>query len=199
MPTSVRNNSLVKTATLAATMMIAVALPAAAQSTKYKPITVKTPDGLTISAQQWGNPDGPEILFIHGFAQSHLSWMRQFDGELANEFNIVTYDFRGHGNSDKPLDPTRYRDNKAWGDEVQAVMDAAGLKRPVLSGWSYAGRVITDYVATHGAARLAGINYAGSSIRVDPTTVGNNIANLQLMNSEDLVTNIEATRNFVHG
>jgi non-heme chloroperoxidase len=166
---------------------------------KHKPISVKTPDGLTISAQQWGNPGGREILFIHGFAQSYLSWMRQVDSELANEFRIVTYDLRGHGNSDKPLDPARYRDSRAWGDEVQAVMDAAGLKRPVLSGWSYAGRVISDYLATHGADRLAGINYVGSSIRVDPATVGDNIVNLPLMASEDLVTNIAATRSFVHG
>jgi non-heme chloroperoxidase len=78
-------------------------------------------------------------------------------------------------------------------------MDAAGLKRPVLSGWSYAGRVISDYLATHGADRLAGINYVGSSIRVDPATVGDNIVNLPLMASEDLVTNIAATRSFVHG
>jgi non-heme chloroperoxidase len=69
----------------------------------------------------------------------------------------------------------------------------------VLSGWSYAGRVISDYVATHGAENLAGIHYVGSSIRVDPTTVGDNIVNLPLMASEDLVTNIEATRSFVHG
>ncbi len=166
---------------------------------KHRPIAVKTPDGLTISAQQWGNPDGPEILFIHGFAQSHLSWMRQTDSDLAKEFRIVTYDLRGHGNSDKPVDPSRYRDSRAWGDELQAVMDAAGLKRPVLAGWSYAGRVISDYVAVHGGDKLAGIDFVGSSIRADPAMVGDNITNLPLMASEDLVTNIEATRSFVHG
>src|SRR5882757_6125117 len=89
---------------------------------KHKPISVKTPDGLTISAQEWGNPAGPEILFIHGFSQSHMSWMRQVDSDLAKEFRIVTYDLRGHGNSDKPEDKARYRDSKAWGDEVQAVI-----------------------------------------------------------------------------
>jgi non-heme chloroperoxidase len=189
-------HGLTKTATLATALL--------RKAVKHKPISVKTPDGLTISAQQWGNPGGPEILFIHGFAQSYLSWMRQVDSELADEFRIVTYDLRGHGNSDKPLDPARYRDSQAWGDEVQAVMDATELKRPVLAGWSYAGRVISDYLATHcagsdGAGKLAGINYVGSSIKVDPATVGDNIANLALMASEDLVTNIEATRSFVHG
>src|SRR5437762_7965149 len=108
-------------ATLATAWLIAIAQPGSAQNLKYKPISVKTPDGLTVSAQEWGNPAGPEILFIHGFSQSHMSWMRQVDSDLAKEFRIVTYDLRGHGNSDKPLDAARYRDSKAWGDEVQEI------------------------------------------------------------------------------
>ena len=187
------------TATIAAALLVAMTQPGLSDGLKYKPISVKTPDGLTISAQEWGNPTGPEILFIHGFSQSHLSWMRQVEGDLAKEFRIVTYDLRGHGNSDKPLDPARYRDSKAWGDEVQAVIDAAGFKRPVLVGWSYAGRVISDYVATHGAGQLAGINFVDASIKADPALVGDNLKNLPLMASEDLVTNISATRTFVHG
>ena len=198
MKITVPDRRLVK-ATLAAAMLVAVAQPGFADGLKYKPINVKTPDGLTISAQEWGNPAGPEILFIHGFSQSHLSWMRQVDSDLAKDFRLITYDLRGHGNSDKPLDPARYRDSKAWGDEVQAVIDAAGLKRPVLVGWSYAGRVISDYVATHGAGQLAGINFVDASIKADPAMVGDNLKNLPLMGSEDLATNIAATRTFLHG
>src|ERR1044072_3827550 len=131
-------------AALTGAALLAAVTQGSAQNLKYKPISVKTPDGLTISAQEWGNPAGPEILLIHGYAQSHMSWMRQVDSDLARGFRIITYDLRGHGNSDKPDDKARYHDNKAWGDEVKAVMDAAGLKRPVLVGWSYAGRVISS-------------------------------------------------------
>jgi non-heme chloroperoxidase len=198
MTISVSGSRLVK-ATIATGLFIALAQPGFGQELKYKPINVKTPDGLTISAQEWGNPAGPEILFIHGFSQSHLSWMRQVDSDLAKDFRIITYDLRGHGNSDKPLDPARYRDSKAWGDEVQAVIDTAGLKRPVLVGWSYAGRVISDYVATHGAGQLAGINFVDAGIKADPAMVGDNLKNLPIMASEDLATNIAATRTFVHG
>src|SRR5271163_3866495 len=105
--------------TVAAALFVAMAQSSLAQNPaqepKYKPIAVTTPDGLAISAQEWGNPAGPEILFIHGFSQSHLSWMRQVNSDLAKEFRIVTYDLRGHGNSDKPLDPASYRNSKAWG------------------------------------------------------------------------------------
>ncbi len=33
---------------------------------------VKTPDGVDISVREWGNPQGPEILFIHGYAQVNV-------------------------------------------------------------------------------------------------------------------------------
>jgi non-heme chloroperoxidase len=183
----------------AAALVAMMAQPGWGEELKYKPILVKTPDGLTIAAQEWGNPAGPEILFIHGFSQSYLSWTRQVDSELAKEFHMVTYDLRGHGNSDKPLDPAAYRDSKAWGDEVQAVIDAAGLKHPVLVGWSYAGRVISDYLATHGAGQLAGINFVDAPIKADPALIGDNLKNQPGMASEDLSTNIAATRTFVHG
>src|SRR5262245_26877521 len=149
-----------------AAFLIALATSAQAQEQKFKAVSAKTPDGLTISAQDWGNPNGPEILFIHGFSQSHLSWIKQVtSSDLAKEFHMVTYDLRGHGNSDKPLEPERYKTSKYWGDEVQAVMDATGLKRPVLVGWSYGGRVMADYLTTHGTAKLAGLNYVDAGQR----------------------------------
>jgi pimeloyl-ACP methyl ester carboxylesterase len=186
-------------ATLTTALFVALAQPGSAQNLKYKPISVKTPDGLTISAQEWGNPNGPEILLIHGFSQSHMSWMRQVNSDLAKEFRIITYDLRGHGNSDKPDDKARYHDNKAWADEVKAIMETAGLKRPVLVGWSYAGRVISDYVTAYGADKLAGINFVDASIKFFPEFVGENLKNLPIMGSEDMATNIQATRDFVHG
>jgi non-heme chloroperoxidase len=183
---------------LAAFLMAAVT-PGQAQEQKFKAVLVKTPDGLTISAQDWGNPNGLEILFIHGFSQSHLSWIKQVtSGDLAREFHMVTYDLRGHGNSDKPLEPERYKTGKYWADELQAVMDATGLKRPVLVGWSYAGRVMADYLTIHGPAKLAGLNYVDAGQKGDPSFFGPNLRNLPLMASEDLATNIAATRAFLH-
>src|SRR5579871_2345160 len=137
----------------AAFILTAISTSSLAQEKKFKALSVKTPDGLTISAQDWGNPNGPGIIFVHGFSQSSLSWIKQVtDADLAKEFHMVTYDLRGHGNSDKPLEPERYKDSKAWGDELQAVMDATGLKRPVLVGWSYGGRIIADYLRTYKTA-----------------------------------------------
>jgi hypothetical protein len=47
---------------LIAAFLVTFAIAGLAQEQKFKAVPVKTTDGLTISAQDWGNPDGPEIL-----------------------------------------------------------------------------------------------------------------------------------------
>lgn len=194
---------LVRTAAVISAVAFFAAAPCAVAQTpapKFKAYSVKTPDGLTIAAQEWGNPNGPEIVFIHGFSQSHLSWIKQVtDAGLAREFKMVTYDLRGHGNSDKPLEPEKYKTGKFWADELKAVMEATGLKRPVVVGWSYGGRIMADYLTTYGAANVAGLNYVDAGQKGDPAFVGPNLKNQPAMMSDDLAANIAATRAFLHG
>ena len=130
--------------------------------------------------------------------QSHLSWSRQTGSELAREFRMVTYDLRGHGDSDKPLERERYRSGKAWADEVAAVMAAAGLRRPVLVGWSYAGRVISDYLGAYGSAGIAGIDFVNARTNSDPRFAGQfSSIHFKDLVAEDLNTRIAATRTFL--
>ena len=173
--------------------MAAVSAPGYGQQTPYKSLAARTPDGVSIAVQDWGNPAGPQILFIHGFSQASLSWARQTNSELAKEFHIVTYDLRGHGNSDKPLEPEKYKESKGWADEVKAVMETAKLKRPVLVGWSYGVHVIADYLRIHGVAHLAGLNYVDGVTKSDASFFGDGLKVQPLMFSEDLATNIAAT------
>jgi non-heme chloroperoxidase len=133
---------------------------------------VSTPDGVRVSVGEWGNPAGPEILLIHGLAQSVLSFKRQTGSELVQHFRIVAYDLRGHGSSDKPLDAAFYRDGKRWADEVHAVMTAMGLRKPVLVGWSLGGRVVRQYLMSYGDDALSGVNFLASRPIEDPSIVG---------------------------
>lgn len=162
-----------------------------------KTFKVQTPDGVSIAAQEWGNPDGPEILFIHGFSQSHLSWSRQFGRELAKTFRLITYDIRGHGSSDKPLDEVYYRDHKRWAGELKSVMEAAKVKKPVLVGWSYGGRIIAEYLMEYGDKNIAGIVFVGAFLKVDNQTRGPATPAVLKMTSEDLTENIENTIAFL--
>jgi pimeloyl-ACP methyl ester carboxylesterase len=146
----------------------------AAPPLPYRAHTVRTPDGLQIAAYEYGNPQGPAILFIHGFGQAALSWDRQTrDPDLAREFRLVAYDFRGHGMSDKPIGDAYYKPGKPWGDEVRAVIEQTGLVRPVLVGWSYGGRVMGDYLTEHGQAAIGGLNFvAATTSSADATRFG---------------------------
>jgi len=159
---------------------------------------VKSAEGTPIAVQEWGNPKGREILFIHGFNQSHLSWSRQFsDPALAREFRMVTYDLRGHGASGKPLDREAYIADKLWADDLAAVIETAGLKKPILVGWSYGGRIISDYLRHHGGSRIAGINYVGARTVNNGSMFGPGRVHFAKMISENLATNIEGTHGFL--
>jgi non-heme chloroperoxidase len=118
--------------------------------------TVTGGGGLQLHVEETGNPDGRPILFIHGFSQCRLAWSKQLNSDLANDFRLVAMDIRGHGLSAKPRDA--YGDAKLWADDVQAVIGVLGLDRPILSGWSYGGVIICDYVRVHGEGRIGGIH-----------------------------------------
>jgi non-heme chloroperoxidase len=127
---------------------------------------VHSTDGTRLAAQEWGHSNGPTIVFIHAWSQSHLGWAPQFQGELASTFRLISFDHRGHGESDKPVSLAAYTDQQLWADDVAAVLDAAKVERAVLVPWSLGGVVALDYIARHGTQRVAGINFvaAGNAI-----------------------------------
>src|SRR5215213_11440459 len=72
------------------------------------------------------------------------------------------------------------------------------MKRPVLVGWSYGGRVISDFVRVHGLVRVAGVNFVAALTKsADSSFYGPGIKHREGMQSDDLATNIAATRAFL--
>jgi pimeloyl-ACP methyl ester carboxylesterase len=159
--------------------------------------TIKTPDGVAIATQEWGYASGPEIVFIHGFSQCHLCWKKQIESELAESFRIVTFDLRGHGDSEKPLEAASYRESSRWAQELHSVIAEAHLQRPVLVGWSYAGRVIGDYLLTYGDDAIAGINFVDAMTKASPewTSPGGKL--VSAMSAAEPDENIEHTLAFL--
>jgi non-heme chloroperoxidase len=133
---------------------------------------VSAPDGVKLATYEWGNPAGPEVVLIHGFAQAHLCFAPQFESELARDFRLVALDHRGHGASDKPADPKAYANSEIFARDLAAVLDAKKLKHPVLVGWSMGGRITRQYLLAFGDARLAGVNFVGSLVVEDPSCRG---------------------------
>lgn len=168
-------------------------------ATDYRSFSVRAPDGTRLAAREWGNPDGAEILLIHGISQSQLSFLRQTRSALAAEFRLVSFDLRGHGESAKPEARERYCEMRPWADDVRAVIAAARLKRPILVGWSFGARVIAHYLGVHSEGAIGGINFAGGRAVFDAAIAmrGDGAAFLAPMQSPDLEVNIPATADFV--
>jgi non-heme chloroperoxidase len=158
--------------------------------------------GLRLHVREWGKADGPPILFIHGWSQNHLCWAKQYESALADEFQLIAYDLRGHGMSEAPVEPEHYIDGKLWADDVAAIIDELRLDRPVLVGWSYGSFVICDYVRAYGQDRIAAINFVEGAVKLGEAAFGTLIGPAFLdhfvgATADDLPTNIQAMRSFV--
>jgi non-heme chloroperoxidase len=125
---------------------------------------VRTPDGVQLAVYEHGPAGAQSIVFIHAFSQGSHTWEAQVEA-LSRDFHVVTYDMRGHGASDRPLDPAQYTDVERWADELAAVLQATNARNPVLVGWSYGGYVISDYVRKYGQDQLGGLVFVGSNTK----------------------------------
>lgn len=104
--------------------------------------TVTATDGVPLAVQTNGDPDAPTVLCVHGYPDDHTVW----DGvvaELVDTFHVVTYDVRGAGESERPVDRSAYRLDRLEAD-LAMVADAVSPRRPVhllghdwgsLQGW----------------------------------------------------------------
>ncbi len=147
--------------------------------------------------QDWGAAAparAPGVLLVHGYAQSHRCWLHQLASPLAREFHLVSYDLRGHGDSDKPLQPEYYREAKRWADELRAVIEACGLERPVVMVWSYSGRVILDFLSVYGEQALSGVIMVSATSSLAAQLRGPASPLLEQMSDTDPLRRLEATR-----
>ncbi len=161
---------------------------------------VTTSDGVRLSVREYGKLDGPPIIFVHGIAQSQLSFERQVHSDLAKKYHLITYDLRGHGESDKPLQESAYTSGRRMSDDLRSVIAAtAGGRKPVLVGWSLGGIIVAQYLSDYGDGEIAGVNFVGARIakpQEQPARMPGT-AHLGPMQSNDLEANIRATALFV--
>jgi pimeloyl-ACP methyl ester carboxylesterase len=174
----------------------------AAATGRMRTRAVRGGGGLRLHAREWGPADGPPIVFIHGWSQNHLCWVKQYESGLADEFRLVAYDLRGHGMSEAPLEPEHYSDGRLWADDLAAIIDQLRLDRPVLVGWSYGSFVISDYLRAHGQEGIAAINFVEGAVKLGEAAFGTLIGPGFLdhfvdATADDLPTNLRAMRSFV--
>jgi len=123
-------------------------------------------NAVNLNVLETGNPAGPCVLFIHGFSQSAWAWEQQLGGELAKTHRLLAMDIRGHGESDKPLEPENYTDAQSWADDIAAVIAHSGAQKVMLVGWSYGGFIICDYLRKYGQDKLSGLVFVGAATKM---------------------------------
>jgi pimeloyl-ACP methyl ester carboxylesterase len=94
------------------------------------------------------DPAGPgeAVLFVHGNVSSSLFWQQALlDVGATGRHRVLAVDLRGYGETEPlPIDATRgMRD---WADDIGALIDALGLTRVHLVGWSMGAGVVLQYL-----------------------------------------------------
>lgn len=108
------------------------AMPTAATfSTRFA-----TGDGLTLAVDVFGSANQPTLLFAHGFGQTRGAWKAAAHALAGEGYRCVTFDSRGHGESDR-VPGGAYHMEQFVSDVVQLAH--AQPDKPVLVGASMGG------------------------------------------------------------
>ena len=93
-------------------------------------------NGVQLRYELDGTAEVPLVL-VHGGWGSHQQWLRVAPG-LAQSFRVLSYDRRGHSQSEHPPGQLRIRDNV---DDLVALIENLGLAPAYVAGNSYGGSI----------------------------------------------------------
>ena len=110
-------------------------------------VMVSAPDGHKIVYDVDGN--GPALLLLTGLMQTRKGWReRGYTGRLSRKWRVVAIDPLGHGESDKPHVTDAYG-LKELADHSAAVLDAAGIERADVWGYSRGALLLVALMQFH--------------------------------------------------
>ena len=101
-----------------------------------------TVNDLTVSYNDDGQDGAPVIIFIHGFPFNKSMWDKQFNA-LKNNYRVIAYDVRGHGNSDAGTGDFSI---ELFVKDLLNFMDALKIDKTMLCGLSMGGYIALNAV-----------------------------------------------------
>jgi sigma-B regulation protein RsbQ len=89
----------------------------------------------------YGRPDGPPIVFAHGFGCDQNMW-RYVWPAFADKHRVILFDHVGHGQSDHTaFDPERYRSLDGYAQDVLTILGALDVHGAVFVGHSVSAMI----------------------------------------------------------
>lgn len=100
---------------------------------------------LVVSYNDFGPDDAPAIIFIHGFPLNKSMWNMQLK-VLKDDFRVIAYDIRGHGESDAG--------NEAFSidlfvNDLISFMNVLKIKKASLCGLSMGGYIASNAIENY--------------------------------------------------
>ena len=120
-------------------------------------------DGVRVAWERYGD-GSPTILLMPTWSLFHSRHWKLQVAYLARLFRVVTFDGRGNGRSDRPVDPAAYADTEFVADAL-AVLDATDTELAVVAGLSMGAGYALRLAADH-PDRVLGAVFLGASIPV---------------------------------
>lgn len=102
-------------------------------------------NGLRLAYVEQGRRDGPALILLHGYTDSH----RSFDllrPHLPESWRTIAVTARGHGQSDKPVGAYGAAD---MAGDVKALLDVLGVERALIAGHSMGAAVALQFAADY--------------------------------------------------
>lgn len=114
---------------------------------------------LKINYIQYG--EGKDIVLLHGWGQN-IQMMKPLGDQFCDKYRITILDLPGFGESDEPHDVWTVGD---YSDFMESFLKKVGVKKPIMIGHSFGGRVAIRYSARNPIEKL--VLFGSPCIRVD--------------------------------
>ena len=102
-------------------------------------------NNLFVSYAEEGREESPVIIFIHGFPFNKSMWNLQV-GALKDNYRAITYDIRGHGNSDAGNEDFSI---DLFVNDLISFMNALKIDKTILCGLSMGGYIALKATEKH--------------------------------------------------
>jgi pimeloyl-ACP methyl ester carboxylesterase len=112
--------------------------------------------GIRLRGYDYGNPMGRPLVMVHGIEDFALA-LEPLPQAFRQDYHVVSFDLRGHGDSDKPGAYTMGH----FIADLHAVIWQLQLERPILIGHSLGGQIVSQYAGVFPEVPRAVVNIDG--------------------------------------